>query len=348
MGAPLQPFGNPRQDLLFWLKEYLSRKISTLSSRAASKEDAEDIAAIRKTIKRPETTIEEINTLTKQLVGKNFKSIRNYALPAIDFINFCIDDRQIGAILEISAALVQEDYFASRHFKSASTKKNQYRAVVGFINFIQKNNFINEDGSSFQFGMEPMPRSFESSKIPDTLLPDEFERFISFLDTDYAPKDLINTQRNRLMIKLTCFVGLRASELVGLTKRSFGSIDKDGYYPIRITGKGDKERIVYLSSEKVEPDLSQWLDRIDNDRTLIFPLTTTTLYLIVNGALKMCGIRKGKMGPHLLRHSYATYLLSKGKSLSLIQKLLGHSSIVTTTIYAKVIDGEIKDAAKVF
>lgn len=54
------------------------------------------------------------------------------------------------------------------------------------------------------------------------------------------------------------------------------------------------------------------------------------------------------MGPHLLRHSYATYLLSKGVGLAQIQKLMGHENITTTTIYAKVIDKEIRDAASVF
>lgn len=348
MSAPLSPFGYPDQDLLFWLKEYIPRKIATLSSQATSDEDAKIISALRRAIKKPSASIDDIDQLTKEIARNNFKSIRDYARPAIDFVRFCTGERAIESIMDISAALVQEDYFASRHFKASSTKKNHYRAVVGFVNYIQKNNTINEAGASYQFGMETMPRSFDAKKIPDTLFPDEFEKYTHFLDNHYQAATVIVTQRNRLALKLLSYLGIRASELVGLTKRSFNSVDKEGYYPVKVTGKGSKERFVYLKASHVDGDLKAWMEVFDEDNAKLFNFSTDWLYIIVRDSLRLAGIQKGKMGPHLLRHSYATYLLSKGVGLAQIQKLLGHESITTTTIYAKVIDREIKDAARVF
>lgn len=79
----------------------------------------------------------------------------------------------------------------------------------------------------------------------------------------------------------------------------------------------------------------------------LFQIKGYALYKIVEDALRMAGIKKNKMGPHLLRHRYATYLLSNGVGLAQIQKLMGHENITTTTIYTKVIDKKIRDAASV-
>jgi integrase/recombinase XerD len=348
LSAPLSPFGNAKEDFTFWLKEYLSRKIVTLSSRASNNDQSKEISRCRLKMRESTTTIDDIDDLTKEISKNGFKSIRNYALPAISFVRFCLNERAIGEIMEISAAIVQEDYFGDKHFSSGATKKNHYRAVVSFINYIEKNNTIDEYGASYQFGMEKMPRSYEAKKIPDTLLPDEFERFVAFLDNSYMTKKAIDTHRNRLMIKLLCFMGIRVSELTGLTLKSFSSKDSEGYYPVKLIGKGNKERIVYLSGSKIDPDLSLWLGKFETQSSKLFAIKEAMVYIIVKEALLLCGFHKGKMGPHLLRHSYATYLLSKGVGLAQIQKLLGHESITTTTIYAKVIDKEIKDAARVF
>lgn len=345
MGAPLSPHGSLKEDLLFWLKEYAGRKISTLSFDPKSEEGAKRVAELRRKIKKPEATIGDIDKYSKEMSSLGFKELRNYIRPAIDFIGFCVDEIKIQQITDISGPLILEDYFGSRHFNSPKTKVNQYRSVVGFIGHIEKNNVIDDRGASFQFGLLKMPTSFKASEIPGTLFPEEFERFVEYLNSDYQSKSKKDAQRNRLMMKLLCYMGIRVSELTSLTRKSFNSKDADGYYPVKVRGKGKKERVVYLKGSLVDDDLVPWLER-HSDR--LFQISNPMVYIIVSTALKMAGVQKEKMGPHLLRHSYATYLLASGVGLAQIQKLLGHASIETTTIYAKVMDREIKDAARVF
>lgn len=353
----LSPYNNIEADLLFWLKEFISKKISTLSTRTSTSDEALRITQIRKVIKQPNTTLREIDELTKETSRLNFKGLRNYAYPVIDFIRFCTNERKLESIQEISTAILQEDYIASKHYSCNVTKTNHYRAISNFLKYIQNNHSIDASGAGYQFGIEALPRSFKSKKIPETLYPSEFEKFVKFIDSKYTVKDTAETQRNRLMVKLICYGGLRVSEVVSLTKRSFGTpyrddVDNELYYPLKVTGKGDKERMIHLKITKKNGELlgelTPWLDGVTKDSDRLFSIGAGRVHQIVQDALNQCGIKKAKKGPHMLRHSYATYLHHKGKSLGVIQKLLGHEDISTTTIYAKVIDTEVMDAAKVF
>lgn len=364
MSAPLSPFGEVSKDLAFWLKEFVIKKIGSLSSVNLNTEEAGAKFHILKKIELPETTIFEVDELTKELSRNSFKSVRNYAYPVIDFIDFCLIDAKIESIMEFSNKLLQSQYFPTKEFTSNQTKKNHYRAIVNFITYIQNNNFIDENGASYNFGMEKMPRSYDSKKIPDTLFPLEFKKFLDFIDTSYSVNDVKHTQRNKLMMKLLCYGGLRVSEMTGLTKKAFGTPYQEGtewYQPLKLKGKGDKERMVYLKLSKtitnedgkseeiwLLDELKVFLSHIEKNNEKLFDVSNARAFQIVSDALSMCGFQKGKMGPHLLRHSYATFLLSNGVGLALIQKLLGHENISTTIIYAKVLDKDIMDVAKIF
>lgn len=349
MSAKLSPFGLPLEDLTFWCKEYIGRKIATLSSRAVDSEAAKKITSLRHAMKEPAKTIEDIDEITKEVARLGQKSVRNYAVIVIDFIRFCVNDRKIESIKDISSALVQEDYFGSKRFKSIKTKKNYYRHIVAFIEFIEAQNYVNEDGSGFKFGMEQMPRSFDSEKIPETLYPDEFIKYIEFVNKDYVCKNAVHTQRNRLMLKILCYTGLRSSEILSISRKSIGHIGNDELIPIKVVGKGNKDIIVYLEAAIFKDELDAWLKHInEHETTKLFDLTPQAFHYIVKESLILSGIKKDKKGPHLFRHSYATYLLSIGVGLERIRQLLHHVTIMTTSIYAKVGDNDLRQAAKEF
>lgn len=347
MSAKLSPYDNPLADLTFWAKEYLGRKVVTLSSRAVDTESAKKITSLRQMLKRPDTTLDGVDAITKEIARYGMKSVRNYAVVVADFIRYCINERKIDSIKDIGSALVQEDYFGSRHFKSIKTKKNYYRHIVAFIDFIENKNFINDDGAGYRFGMEQMPRSYDGEKIPETLYPHEFKKFINFINTSYKTKNAINAQRNRLMIKFLCYLGIRSSEVRGLTRKAIGDVDDEGLISFKIVGKGNKEKISYAEADLLKEDIDAWLQHIDEkDDAILFNISGQRLHDITTEALLLAGIKKEKTGPHLLRHSYATYLLSIGVDLSRVQKLMNHKSIVTTTIYAKVADADLKNASR--
>ena len=187
--------------------------------------------------------------------------------------------------------------------------------------------------------IDTLPTEFvESPKfgrtLPDVLTVEEVDRIISVIDISTA-KGI----RDSAMLEVLYSCGLRVSELTSLRLGDlfFG----EGY--IRIVGKGDKERIVPVSSaarDKVQLYMERRKPRRDSEDTLFLnnrgqALTRIMVFTIIRKAALMAGIDK-RISPHTFRHSYATHLLEGGASIRQVQELLGHENILTTEIYTHV------------
>ncbi|MSU69428.1 MAG: tyrosine recombinase XerD [Opitutaceae bacterium] len=148
--------------------------------------------------------------------------------------------------------------------------------------------------------------------------------------------------RDRALLELFYSSGLRVSELAGLTLQQ---LDLAGGF-LRVFGKGSKERVVPVGRRAREA-LTEWLaagrPRFLKPRTgsQLFlsnrgaALSRVMLWMIVQKYARLAGLTK-KVKPHLLRHSFATHLLTGGADLRAIQEMLGHASIATTQIYTAV------------
>ena len=184
--------------------------------------------------------------------------------------------------------------------------------------------------------------------LPDVLSTEEIDKLIASIDTS-TKKGI----RDRAILETLYSCGLRVSELVSLRLGDlfFG----EGY--IRVIGKGDKQRLVPISSTARER-IMQWIDcrgkqddsssdeRKSSKRTSKHSECNDTLFLnnrgkalsrvmiftIIRQAAERVGIDK-QIGPHTLRHSFATHLLEGGASIRQVQEMLGHESITTTEIY---------------
>ena len=165
--------------------------------------------------------------------------------------------------------------------------------------------------------------------------------------------NLINTAENTkeakflriaVMIKLMYACGLRVSELVGL---SFNCINFDKKQ-ILIKGKGAKERIVPVADD-AQRSVLKWFDerkRYTNksNKQFLFPslkskaghISRNTFFNDIKKLALIAGIDKDKVSPHVLRHSFATYLLERDVDLRSIQTILGHEDISTTEIYTHI------------
>ncbi len=187
--------------------------------------------------------------------------------------------------------------------------------------------------------IDTLPTEFvESPKfgrtLPDVLTVEEIDRIISVIDISTA-----KGRRDSAMLEVLYSCGLRVSELTSLRLGDlfFG----EGY--IRIVGKGDKERIVPVSSaarDKVQLYMERRKPRRDSEDTLFLnnrgqALTRIMVFTIIRKAALMAGIDK-RISPHTFRHSYATHLLEGGASIRQVQELLGHENIMTTEIYTHV------------
>ncbi|MEA1909496.1 MAG: site-specific tyrosine recombinase/integron integrase [Patescibacteria group bacterium] len=186
------------------------------------------------------------------------------------------------------------------------------------------------------------------------------ERHIEFLSFDEleqifaaVPKDEETESLRDAAILTTLFsTGLRVSELIELKQKNIDL--KRGEFTVR--GKGDKPRVVFLSTDAKEL-ISKYLNkRIDNNESLFVShhgptkhheLTPRTIQRIVQKYASKAGIAK-KVTPHILRHSFATDLLINGADIRSVQTMLGHSSITTTQIYTHLTDPHLKEVHKAF
>jgi integrase/recombinase XerD len=155
--------------------------------------------------------------------------------------------------------------------------------------------------------------------------------------------------RDRAMLETLYASGLRVSELVGLKLAQVGLAEG----VVRVMGKGSKERLVPLGDESVV-----WLNRyLKNARPLLAreskqqhifltqrrgPLTRQGFWALVKRYAVRAGIASTALSPHVLRHAFATHLLNHGADLRVVQLLLGHADITTTTIYTHVARERLK------
>jgi integrase/recombinase XerD len=160
--------------------------------------------------------------------------------------------------------------------------------------------------------------------------------------------------RDRAILEVLYASGLRAGEIVGLRLESYLREEK----LLRVIGKGNRERLVPIG-EKAMGALDAWLSK--GRPQLVKPrtggevflgehgrrLTTARIWQIVQQIAKLAGLKK-KIWPHLLRHSFATHLLSHGADLRAIQEMLGHASLATTQVYTHVDQARLKQIHRRF
>jgi len=233
-------------------------------------------------------------------------------------------------ILEFLAWRVQGGARVRSTARQLSSIRRYYRLLVREGN--------RKDDPSAEIDMPRLPRP-----LPMSLGEPEVEALLAAPEVE-KPLGL----RDRAMLELLYATGLRVTELVGLRMDQLNL--RQGV--IRITGKGDRERLVPLGEEA-----QQWLQRfIDEGRAVIlggkqsaylFPtrrsehMTRQAFWHIVKRYAQRAGISKG-LSPHTLRHAFATHLLNNGADLRVVQMLLGHSDISTTEIYTKVARERLK------
>jgi site-specific recombinase XerD len=136
----------------------------------------------------------------------------------------------------------------------------------------------------------------------------------------------IESERRLVLVLLLYGGGLRVSEACGL---EWKTIDLKGRL-VRVTGKGDKERIVALPTL-----VASLLEKAHSREAYVFgqaPLDTRTAYEMVRSAGAQAGLIR-PLHPHALRHSFATHLLSSGANLRALQELLGHQTLQATQRY---------------
>ncbi|MFT3981516.1 MAG: site-specific tyrosine recombinase XerD [Ferruginibacter sp.] len=187
-------------------------------------------------------------------------------------------------------------------------------------------------------------------KLPDTLSFAEIEAMINAIDLSKPEGG-----RNKAILETMYSCGLRVSEVVNL---KISCLFTDVGF-IRVTGKGDKERLVPIGSDAIKyihiyrTQIRNHIAIKSGEEDILFlnrrgqRLTRVMIFLIIKELAKAAGINKN-ISPHTFRHSFATHLVEGGADLRAVQEMLGHESITTTEIYTHLDREYLRDTLQQF
>lgn len=283
--------------------------------------------------------------------GRSIKTVRNYDHYLNRFLAFlkkddpkAIDDTSVR---EFRLWLNRQSTGNNRKTGETLKKKTQNYYLIALRAFLK---YLTRQGVS-----SLAPDRIELAKVG--------ERHIEFMTNDElhrlleAPEgDDIKSLRDKAILQMLFSTGLRVSELCSLSRDIDLSADE-----VSIRGKGDKVRVVFLSDE-AKSATKKYIDKRDDMDDSLFvkvgvekrqggdslPLTTRSVERIVKHYATKAGIMSKRVTPHVLRHSFATDLLSNGADLRSVQALLGHANIGTTQIYTHVTDKHLRNIHKQF
>lgn len=285
-----------------------------------------------------DTKDEYLNSLIPEgHLSKNTKDTYSYELEKyIEFLNkeniHNIDKIKKENILSFLENLKKEKIKVSTIAHYLTTIKNYHK-------FLVQNEYLKTNVA------ESISRPKLEKKLPNVLSVEEVNILL-----DINPVTAFD-YRNKCMLELLYGTGLRISEMLSLTINDIDVINAT----VRCIGKGDKERIVPINNHIIE-SLHNYLNVRGE---LLKRKNTKELFINKNGdkldrkgfnkILYKILLEKGlntNVTPHTLRHSFATHLLEYGADLRVIQELLGHSDISTTTIYTHISNKKVRDDYK--
>jgi len=261
-----------------------------------------------------------------------------------EFAQWCSAKKKVKQPRGVTLPMMSE-YLADRKRAglSASSIKLVVVALKIFFRFLAAKGTIERDPAEAL----ALPRI--ERYLPETLNELQVEQFLEKIDTK-----ALHGLRDRAMIELLYASGLRISELANARLEDFNFEQRI----VRATGKGNKTRLVPVgrkACEALAAYLSTERPKLVKSRTgsEVFlsergtKLTTARIWQIVKKHAQRAGLEKN-VYPHLLRHSFATHLLSNGADLRIIQEMLGHADISTTQVYTHVDQQRLKAVHRQF
>ncbi|MDE2312141.1 MAG: tyrosine-type recombinase/integrase [Patescibacteria group bacterium] len=299
-------------------------------------------------------------------IGKNQsrQTLRNYD----HYLNrFCQFATQNGALKpeQISLELVRKyrlylNRLSDEHGRNLKLITQNYHLISlrAFLKYLSKMDVKTLAPEKIELPKNP-------ARQVDFLEPGELGRL--FEATKQEPSEL-QRLRDQAILETLFSTGLRVSELAGLRRDNINL----GRGEFTVRGKGDKLRVVFLSSEAIAVIKKYLAKRTDNGKALFVShsqvgntvdkqiesqtadkdkrsigLTARSIQRVIKKYCRLAGIVK-KVSPHTLRHSFATDLLRNGADIRSVQSMLGHASITTTQIYTHITNEALREVHKKF
>lgn len=285
--------------------------------------------------------------------GNSLKTVNNYDYYLSRFLEFAkiTEPKEItdDKIRDFRLFLNRQPGAKIRGQQSATLKKNTQNyhliALRSFLKYLMKREVPSL-----------APDRIELAKIKerslDLISVDELNRLLDAPNKVLDDKNQLRILRDKAILELFFSTGLRLSELCSLNRDL--DLSKDEF---SVRGKGEKVRVVFLSSSAKDSIREYLKNRKDLNEPLFIQysrnikdgsrLTSRSIERIVRYYAIVAGISK-KVTPHVIRHSFATDLLSNGADIRSVQMMLGHANIATTQIYTHITDKQLRDVHKRF
>ncbi len=237
------------------------------------------------------------------------------------------------------------------YYLSKSSKQTYLKAIKNFFEFISDNNDDLFSYTRFLKGVKINDSSSNEEKIKHfteeeiSLLLNELNKAISLAKNN---RSLSLAYRNSLLVKMLLFGGLRISEALNLKVEDIVlPVEKGGMIAVKVYGKGGKYQDSFIPSGAIDEELSFFLEelKLDTKEWLFQTISKNQLdrhsaYKGIQRVYKKAGVKQ--KGLHTLRHTLGMRLTKKNVNPLVIQRILRHSSLTTTTVYAKAQKDDIK------
>ncbi len=272
------------------------------------------------------------------------ESKKQYSLDEFEKIDITsISEKEVRAV---TPSLIIEFlmYTGFQRKNNTSTRMRKLCALKSFYKYAYSRKHIVETNPTVDIDS---PK--KSKTLPKYMTVDESVHFLETVRSDITSKTLV---RDFAIVSLFLNTGMRLSELVGLNLNSFDS----DMTRVTVTGKGDKQRVVYLNSAARRAVIDYLKIRLDpkhiiTSDTAFFlskrqqRISNKTVQWMVNKYLDLAGFGGRGLSVHKLRHTAATLMYQSGKvDIRVLKDILGHEQLNTTQIYTHVVDQNMEDA----
>lgn len=276
--------------------------------------------------------------------GASKLTLLGYKTDLMQYINFIAQKKNLPAekvSLEMLNHRLLREYLAQMQEKNLkrATMARKLAALRSYVRYLCQANIL----KSNPIAAVTTPR--QDKKLPKFLYSQEIDLLLNAPDISASLG-----RRDKAILETLYATGLRVSELVGMDLKDIDFNEK----LIKITGKGEKQRIVPVGSKAlealelyIEKTRKTLIKKADDHHDAVFlnkfgtRLSDRSVRNIINKYVEKVAINQ-KISPHTLRHTFATHLLNKGADLRAVQELLGHVKLSTTQIYTHLTRDSIK------
>jgi len=250
-------------------------------------------------------------------------TITSYKIDLNQFFNYLIEEYNIDIPQNVTFKIVRNwiSYLLESGLKARSVNR-KISSLKSYFKFLVISNYSDSNPTL----KITSPKT--SKRLPVFI---EKEKINSLLDAKFFDDDFIG-YRDKLIIELFYFTGIRLSELLNI---SIKDVDFNNSQ-IKVLGKRNKERLIPLTYTLIS-ELKNYINKHNLNRYLFVDennkkLYSKKVYRIVNKYIsKVSSIKK--KSPHVLRHSFATHMLNNGADINAIKEILGHANLSATQIY---------------